>query len=150
VAILFMDSFEQAPLPIEPVHQGLRTDRLRGGLAERIYAEEWAKKNTRSSWINHGCTALELILTPAGKLPRPVSQRDATIAATVIQWLGTNCGHAFLQETEQRIEDERQRLAWEQRERAEAELAARRCVFPVVVYRTRPTRQPVRRIRVAK
>jgi len=36
-----------------------------------------------------------------------VSQRDATVAATVIQWLGTNCGGAFIQDVENRIKQER-------------------------------------------
>lgn len=67
--------------------------------------------------VDGGNTTLELILnlmSPEERYPNgfhpdpphpvtPVSQRDADVAATVIQWLGTNCGACFLREAEERI-----------------------------------------------
>lgn len=75
---------------------------------EKAFSERWAAANDRS-WPRLNDT-LQKILTRPNK-PRDgfwygeghkrafwVCQRDATIAATVIQWLGTNCGFAFLRQ----------------------------------------------------
>ncbi|MDO8795391.1 MAG: hypothetical protein Q7J25_12300 [Vicinamibacterales bacterium] len=115
------------PELFEPVHASFHEDRLRHGIPERIYAEHWKSLNVRSPGVNHGYTYLEWILTPSGRAPGPVSQRDASVAAAVIQWLGTNCGMAFLQSAERAIE---QALA--------AEHVSRRTVFPLVFYRPAP------------
>jgi hypothetical protein len=73
---------------------------------EMIYAEEWEKKNQRLPWLNSGYGSLELILTERDKLCcPPITQRDAFVAASVIQWLGTNCGKAFIEECEKQIRE---------------------------------------------
>jgi hypothetical protein len=42
---------------------------------------------------------LELILSDdVNGTVAPLTQRDAMVAATVVQWLGTNCGQSFLHE----------------------------------------------------
>lgn len=111
--------------------------RLAFGLAERVYARRWAKANRRICWLNRGYGALEAILgqyvmVPARRLcrshgwgcssrkpgkprwgeelrtiPAVITQRDATVAASVIQWLGTNCGQAFVREAEREIAQKR-------------------------------------------
>ena len=85
-------------------------------LAERIFFEEWCKENVRQSHLNHGFTTLEHILDPSIEshrnsdsrrpLPPRPSQRDADVATTLIQWLGTNCGRGFIERCERRIERE--------------------------------------------
>lgn len=75
---------------------------------ERIYFDEWMKANRRDPARNHGVRLLEAILNPDLSQPAPaVSQHDAEIATTVIQWLGTSIGRAFIDTCEQRIKEEK-------------------------------------------
>lgn len=53
---------------------------------ERAFAEKWAEENSRT--YNHGI--LELLLR------RSADPREASLAATVIQWLGTHVGWSFV------------------------------------------------------
>lgn len=92
---------------IDPPHVSLQPKRLTND-AERLYAEHWRKQNIRQPAINHGYTALEWILCPEGRrTPERVTLRDAAVAASVIQWLGTSCGHGFALEVEKRIAEAR-------------------------------------------
>jgi hypothetical protein len=85
----------------------LHADRLTNP-PERIYYERWCKENQRHSWLNSGFTTLEWILCPTNQSrPGPVNPHDAKVAATVIQWLGTNCGHGFLRQCEAEIARDR-------------------------------------------
>ncbi len=98
-------------------HAGAHPDRLSHdcGYPERIFAERWAEENKRSPGINGGYGCLELLMasnirnmgTIFQEPIEQISQRDALVAATVIQWLGTNCGACFLHECEQDILKER-------------------------------------------
>jgi len=89
-------------------HLGLREDR-NDLYPEKVFSELWKKKNERIPWIDNGHGALDLILATKEdhKKDRPVggkpTQRDADVAGTVIQWLGTKCGVCFLMEAERRI-----------------------------------------------
>jgi hypothetical protein len=88
---------------LDPEYQGLHPSRLTG-LAEFIYVALWRKENKRLSYLNNGFGLLELILKPEGAKRVPhVSQRDADVATTVIQWLGTNCGRCFIDTAEKEI-----------------------------------------------
>ena len=89
---------------LEPKHEGQHLDRLRYNPAELVFHEEWKKENERHRGINSGFTTLEHILRPDGKMVPRVSDRDAQVAADVIQWLGTNCGLGFLSRCEQKSE----------------------------------------------
>lgn len=92
-------------------HVGFCSHRLRHGYAERMYFLKWEAQNKRERCLNGGFGTLELLLAPYESdknslLPSyvpPISQRDAVVAATVIQWLGTNCGQGFMHECEHRI-----------------------------------------------
>ncbi len=89
-----------------PPHNSLQTARL-NRMPERIYAEAWKEKNKRHSWLNSGFTYLEWILCPGKNyVPPLVSERDAQVAASVIQWLGTNCGFHFMLDCETEIKKE--------------------------------------------
>lgn len=91
---------------IEPRHQGLHPNRLLSD-PERIYFEEWCKANERVPFVNSGFNTLEWILCPSEqRTPDRVGDRDAQVAATLIQWLGTNCGRCFIEKCEQRIRRE--------------------------------------------
>lgn len=100
-------------------HRGLRSDRD-DIFTERIFLDLWEEENKRVPMVNFGNTALELILN-TNKFPvtddlvRPrkvseVTQRDADVAATVIQWLGSKCGACFLLKAELAIKKEAQKL----------------------------------------
>lgn len=106
---------------LNPIHRSLNPDRL-GNAAEEIFLRKWQKENERQRGLNNGYGLLELLLTPTrirSELPKwlpnssgpyyvpPISQRDAEVAATVIQWLGTNCGLCFVRECEKEIEQAR-------------------------------------------
>lgn len=96
-------------------HRSLHLNRLqkrspeasRGANPERIYAAKWKKKNRRREW--HGATLLELIMSHDAGMAVPISQRDADVAASVVQWLGTNVGLGFVLECEQAIDAENSR-----------------------------------------
>lgn len=76
--------------------------------AERVYAAHWLKANKPTAGRPRGI--LELILRDEdGQLPT-VSQRDAEVAASVIQWLGTNVGLGFIKDCERAIERQRDRV----------------------------------------
>ncbi len=100
---------------LDPPHVSLQPKRLTND-AERIYAERWRQENQREPAINHGFTLLEWILCPQGqRVPERATLRDAVVAASVIQWLGTSCGHCLVLEAEKRIETARARHSkWEQ------------------------------------
>jgi len=89
--------------------------RMRSG-PEKIFAEKWQKTNERRPGINGGFGTLEILMNDSrwtsGPLfmgdvqPwRPISQRDAVVAATVVQWFGTNCGRSFLWECERAVKE---------------------------------------------
>lgn len=94
----------QPPLTVD--HRTMTPDRLRkrkfGGInRESIYLHEWRRR--LKLWPQ----LLGLILAPSGgprdpftrqPFPAVVTQRDAEVAATVIQWLATNIGSAFVEE----------------------------------------------------
>lgn len=106
------------PELFEPEHVSLQAHRI-DRMPEFVYAKRWKKLNERSPGINSGFTALEWILARAPRtenekmwcrfswlssdIPGIVSQRDAAVAASVVQWLGTNCGQGFMMEAEREI-----------------------------------------------
>ena len=76
-------------------HNGLRTNRLEREPLEKAFAVAWSDKNERSM----GHDLLDWLLAENPNSPRgEVTQRDATVAATIIQWLGSPVGQSFLQE----------------------------------------------------
>jgi hypothetical protein len=91
---------------LTPRPTSMHPDRLTNP-TERVYFEEWCKENERQRGVNSGFTLLEWLLCPPGQIrPDPVTFRDMQVASSVIQWLGTNCGLAFLHETDRKIRAE--------------------------------------------
>lgn len=96
---------------IDPRPITLHPERLTN-TAELVYFELWVKRNERIPHLNGGYTLIEHLLCPSAQRdsftkrakPNPVAQHDMTIATSIIQWLGTNCGRCFIREAETEIE----------------------------------------------
>lgn len=83
---------------------------------ERAFIEEWQKENERIPGLHDSVGFLQALMdghSPAAHKrnsyltgrplePSWMSQRDRDIAATLIQWLGTNCGQGFLDQVNRR------------------------------------------------
>ncbi len=70
-------------------HEGLYLHRLSPQAEnprEVAFRDEWILENTRGN----GKSLLEVLISDC-------SQRDATVAATIIQWLGSPVGMSFLE-----------------------------------------------------
>lgn len=96
-------------------HRGLHFNRTHdncwSGRMEKTFAEEWEKEQYPPGFLNGGMGCLTLLITSrlekrewcAGEdwvsHPEELTQRDAQVAATVVQWLGTNVGFCWLTET---------------------------------------------------
>lgn len=74
--------------------QGLSNHRFADNSEERRFAEAWDQSNTTGRTLDylldpkHGCDGC----------PPTANARDETVAATVIQWLGSPVGQAFLRD----------------------------------------------------
>lgn len=100
------------------VHRALQFGRLvhESSDREKAFADEWERECQRRPGINYGQGLLQdLMAVPDNHAPswvreRPglffmggmrfafkITPREATIAATVVQWFGTNCGWGFLE-----------------------------------------------------
>lgn len=75
-------------------HHRLKSDNPR----ELMFSLEWIKENEKRSWINRGHGILQdLFIDDDGVFHHTMTPSDKLIAATVVQWFGTNCGMAFLE-----------------------------------------------------
>lgn len=86
------DQLELLPL----IHQPLPPYPRQGMVPECIYAAEWAKLMTEKQsilWDDEHGHGLARVLP---YLPGELTQRDASLAASFICWLGTHVGNAFL------------------------------------------------------
>lgn len=70
--------------------KGLHTYRFKENPEEKRFAEAWAKNNPLP-WL------LDERRLQTGR-PEDPSDRDTVVAATVIQWLGSPVGQAFLRD----------------------------------------------------
>lgn len=88
---------------------GWQTDRLEFDKKdiENAFSFKWAKENKKNFGINNGHGILQDLFFERNKNPFSmftlpcrliITNRDRLIVATVIQWLGTNCGFCFLRE----------------------------------------------------
>lgn len=100
-----------APSPV--VHEGAEKERCNHTHEgwfnkEKVFAEAWKKANDPPGFLNGGNGVLLLLLCtmpanapwgPGYRISRHLTQEEATAAASAIQWLGTNCGWCWLEET---------------------------------------------------
>lgn len=76
-------------------HEGKSLHRLKDNPLEKAYHDAWLKENVPEGPGLGGCT-LEYLLGDGNKRGE-VSERDAMVAATVIQWLGSPVGKRFVE-----------------------------------------------------
>jgi len=65
------------------VHDGIHKKRLTDGSMEQSFVDVWQRKNEDETFLT-------------GVLNENITERDGVIAATIIQWLGTDVGQEFL------------------------------------------------------
>lgn len=81
---------------------GFCQNRIEHNEREKAFHDEWLEENDPLSYINNGYGILQdLFITPTGPLGKKkfeidINSRDRMVSATVIQWLGSNCGMSFL------------------------------------------------------
>ena len=84
------------------VHKGVWFDRTKAeggtGPREKAFADTWQKENIprRHFLFSSSCSRLEMLMRDESRLI-PVSEESATAVATIVQWLGSNCGWVFLE-----------------------------------------------------
>lgn len=85
--------------PMDPKHpdRGFLYERVHFDPLEAAFASDWEKYNQPRPGLNYGMSALQGILSDRNGNGLEVTRRDRFVAASVIQWLGTNCGYSFLQ-----------------------------------------------------
>lgn len=110
------------------VHESLHKKRVEIDLEwcykERAFIEQWQKENEVKTAIGEPilerllCTG-DYIVKGTGEVLEldEMTQRDAFIASTIIQWLGTNIGQAFLQEVSNNCDKYRQQIKQEREEK---------------------------------
>lgn len=75
------------------IHHGRGRHRLNSNPLEKAFADAWESENAPRSGRPHGLLDW---LKGDGNRPGIVTQEEATIAATVVQWLGSTVGQSFL------------------------------------------------------
>ena len=92
-------------------NRGYKFERTEYNPIEKAFYEQWLKENEPIAHINNGQGLLQDLFIERNadhpfsrKWVTEINNRDRMIAATVIQWLGTNCGMAFLQDALKRID----------------------------------------------
>lgn len=91
---------------------GIRVQRIEHNNRERAFHDQWLKENIPCPGLNHGNGILQDLFIESKLntgLTSPVTtekitNRDRMIVATVIQWLGSNVGMAFLQDSLKRFD----------------------------------------------
>ena len=91
------DDLEQPELPFVLTHRVTWPERMSND-SERIYVEHWVRRQKLQLTLDH------ILGGPDGKAMRP-TDRDSVVAASVIQWLGTNCGRGFIDGCEREIDE---------------------------------------------
>lgn len=66
-----------------------------GYVGEHVYAQAWT---TFMNMLSDGSAPPNEALGDILQLCEPLTQRHASVAASFVQWLGTNCGLAFVSE----------------------------------------------------
>jgi hypothetical protein len=91
-------------------NKGYKFERTKYNPRENAFYLQWMKENKPNPGINFGQGILQDLFIEQSKdfpLTRKyveiITNRDRYIAATVIQWLGTNCGMAFLNDALKRF-----------------------------------------------
>lgn len=87
---------------IDDQNWGILLSRLKHNDREKAFAEEWFEANKIKRWINGGCGLLQDLFIDQDKnsnrrFIHRITHNDREIAATVVQWFGSNIGMSFLE-----------------------------------------------------
>ena len=112
-----MESYAQGDCDLEAVlfaadkvacykaNVGINAKRLPHNEREMAFHEQWQIENAPLPYINNGHGILQDLFIErehtfgfSFKVVEEINNRDRMIVATVIQWLGSNCGMCFLSE----------------------------------------------------
>lgn len=83
--------------------RGYQYERTEHDRLEKAFAELWESLNEPRDGINHGRGILQELFMGAHGWDHVVTDRERYVAATLVQWLGTNCGFGFLQQALQKV-----------------------------------------------
>lgn len=92
-------------------NKGYMLERTEHNPREMAFYEQWQKENEPRAGVNSGNGILQDLFIESRAFDHPftkrwvlqINNRDRMIAATVIQWLGSNVGMCFLDETLKRF-----------------------------------------------
>jgi hypothetical protein len=79
---------------VKLIHEGKSTHRLNDNPLERAYHDAWIAENKGD--LCRGVGILQWLLGDNNNPADDMSERDAMVAATVIQWLGSPVGQCFI------------------------------------------------------
>ena len=89
---------------------GIDSKRLPYNPREQAFHDQWKQENAPVSGVNNGHGILQDLFIERDNpmafsrtVHEEISKRDRMIVATVIQWLGSNCGMCFLNEALERF-----------------------------------------------
>lgn len=116
------------------------TTRHPTGNRETAFALQWVEENVNTpDYLNGGYGLAELMLADTERgywgdptykaLGGPPTERDFRVAATVVAFMGTNCGQAFLQDVRERssyFQSDMRCEAWTPQEKREVARALAR------------------------
>jgi hypothetical protein len=85
---------------------GIRPERCNHNPREKAFHDVWIKENMPLGYINQGHGILQNLFIETAppsaikcnKIIHRITPKERMIVATVIQWLGSNCGMGFLHE----------------------------------------------------
>jgi len=80
-------------------HHGRFRHRLESNALESIFAARWETENARGNGRRNGVLELSMHSNGDGHVKEPCTQEEATVAATVVQWLGSPVGFSWLRDT---------------------------------------------------
>jgi hypothetical protein len=81
-------------MPKKSIHVGLQAHRLKDNPEEKRFAEAWRKQNDQGNVLAYLLHQGD----QSGMRPSEPSERDAAVAATVVQWLGSPVEQHWLAE----------------------------------------------------
>ena len=82
-------------MPKKSKHRGLHIYRFKDNPKEKAFAEAWELENERGHILDY---LLHVGTNAQTGRPLECTEREALVAATVIQWLGSPVGQHFLEE----------------------------------------------------
>lgn len=92
---------------VDSEHIGIRPQRCQDNPRELAFQQHWLRENKIRPGFNSGHGILQGLFIDykdpfssfSGKQVLEITPRDRQVVATVIQWLGSNVGFCFLEET---------------------------------------------------